>query len=71
MRRSNNSRLFSKLKDFVVTWTLLIWFVIQLLCFAFATHRPQTKANKINLIFHTLHNMQEQSGEVQLLLTIR
>ena len=54
-----------KLKDSVVTGTLLI----RLLCFAFATHRPQTKANKINLIFHTLHNMQDRHGYVQLLQT--
>ena len=54
-----------KLKDSVVTGTLLIL----LLCFAFATHRPQTKANKINLIFHTLHNMQDRHGDGQLLQT--
>ncbi len=53
----------SKLKDSVVTGTLLIL----LLCFA--THRPQTKANKINLIFHTLHNMQYRHRDVQLLQT--
>ena len=48
---------FSYLKNFVVTMILLIGF--QLLYFAFATHRLQTRANKINLIFHTLHVMQD------------
>ena len=48
---------FSNLKDFVVNMILLIGF--QLLYFAFATQRLQTRAKKINLIFHTLHVIQD------------